>query len=116
MGWLVPLAIGMAAVNWIGKSRAHSQAKKQYAADKELYEEQLKAQRWREIESLLRGGMGVSSPIRPPTKPAGMNFWDVLQSLAPAAALYGQYGAGGGSGGSVDLDSLKAGEKPPIPN
>ena len=88
MGWLLPVSIGLSLLGLLGRSDADKKAKKQYAADKAMYEEQLRAQKWKRIENLLHGGMGVDYPIQPPTKPYSAGMFDYLSAMLPALQFY----------------------------
>lgn len=89
------LIVADAFLKALGTRQAGEDAKRKYAADKALYEEEKKTKLWREIESLLRGGMGVSGPVQPPVKPRSPGALDYMAQVIPSlGVLWGEYGEG----------------------
>jgi len=89
------LIVADAFLKVLGTHKAGKDAKRKYAAEKAFYEEEKKAKLWREIESLLHGGMGVAGPVQPPFKPRSPGALDYMAQVIPSlGALWSEYGEG----------------------
>ena len=89
------LIVADAFLKVLGTHKAGKDAKRKYAAEKAFYEEEKKAKLWREIESLLHGGMGVAGPVQPPFKPRSPGALDYMAQVIPSlGVLWGELGGG----------------------